>query len=134
MSSLILADAMMGVAGRGMASGGGGITISGGRSMAISSEGSNETSSAVISGHKTKMPKCRTVAMIMDPQNQAPKDLLNRSLAEMRGCSAQASTGKAYPFMAPPPTVKENLKPLQLEAPKIYYNYNSSLAGGMFRP
>jgi len=52
MSSSMSAAAMTGVAGRAMASGGGGISISGGSSMAMISSAEKDTSAAVISGQK----------------------------------------------------------------------------------
>ena len=81
MSSDTSASAITGVAGRAMASGGGGISISGGSSMASSSSAVKETSSAVISGHAWKVPKCSTVAAIIEPQNRESQLRFRRSLA-----------------------------------------------------
>ena len=80
-SSSISADAITGVAGRAICCGGGGISISGGSSIASISSDSKEKSAAVSSGQKANAEKWTTVAAIIDPQNQELKLRFRRSLA-----------------------------------------------------
>ena len=97
------ASAMTGVAGRGIAAGGAGISISSGMSTTWTSEAPYWKSWIPKVGEPTKSAKWASVARIIAIQNQRPNPRLNRSLAVSNTAGSERDMGTSFHLPNPWP-------------------------------
>jgi len=100
-SSSISAVVMTGLAGRAICCGGG-ISISGGSSIASSNVSSNEKSSAVSSGQKANVARCKTVDAIIAAQSRELNVRRRRSFAVSRDLADATSAVMVSPYVVGP--------------------------------